>query len=281
VSQPAYAIRRVLVALEAGTGAPPDMEAIVALAERLHAEILGLVVEDVNLLRSASLPFVHQVSLLTGAEEPFEVEWVERAMHRSAADVETRLGRAAAARDVRWTLRVVRGSVVDQVLAAVQEGDLLVIEAQPAPRYVAAATADPAAAAARRARRPVLIVRPGAHLVGGPVLVVFDGTEDAVTALQFAAQMAGDGDAVVEVALLAPAHDQRVALEAAAREALLGFAGIVRLHRLTDADPRRACALAHRLGSAILFVGAECALLRERGLTQVLDELRCPVWVVR
>jgi hypothetical protein len=278
---PADTIRRILVALDAGVGIPPDIDAIVALAERLHAEILGLVVEDVNLLRSASLPFVHQVSVLTGAQEPFDVEWMEREMRRSALDVESRLGRAASLHHVRWSVRVVRGAFLHETFAAAQEGDLLVVERAPGSRPLDSASNDPAAAAVRRAQRPVLVLRPGSRWLGQPVLAVFDGSKGSVQVVRTAAALASEQGPIVEVALLAPTHEQRQALEYAAHQALEGFTGVVRLHRLMDADPRRACALASRLGSAILFVGAESPILVGSGISQVLAALQCPVWVVR
>ena len=49
--------RRILVALDASAHSHAALAAAVALAARLHAEIEGLFVEDINLLRLAELPF--------------------------------------------------------------------------------------------------------------------------------------------------------------------------------------------------------------------------------
>jgi hypothetical protein len=127
----------------------------------------------------------------------------------------------------------------------------------------------------------LLLLRPGSRWLGRPVLAVFDGSEGSVRALRMAAGLASEREPVIEVALLAPTHEDRQTLENAARQALEGFSGVVRLHRLVDADPRRACALASRLGSAILFLGAESPILDGTGISLVLAALQCPVWVVR
>lgn len=61
-------IRRILVALDTSPSSQAALEAAVALAERLNAEVCGLFVEDVDLLRVAESPYAREI-LYPSAEE--------------------------------------------------------------------------------------------------------------------------------------------------------------------------------------------------------------------
>ena len=63
-------IRRIIVGLEPRPRADPLIAAAAALAERLPAELLGLFVENVELLHFAGLPFAREVGLASGARRP-------------------------------------------------------------------------------------------------------------------------------------------------------------------------------------------------------------------
>ncbi|MGB7837261.1 MAG: universal stress protein, partial [Terrimicrobiaceae bacterium] len=55
-------IRRILVALDASAHSRAALEAACELALGLDAELSGLFVEDINLLRLAQLPFASEIS---------------------------------------------------------------------------------------------------------------------------------------------------------------------------------------------------------------------------
>ena len=64
-----FPIRRILVALDASEASRAAIRSAVDLAARFRAELVGLFVEDVNLLRSAQLPFVRKVGAFSLVEE--------------------------------------------------------------------------------------------------------------------------------------------------------------------------------------------------------------------
>jgi len=63
----------------------PKNAALLAERERLQAELVGLFVEDANLLRSAALPFVREINLASGQWQAFEPAAIERDMRARAA----------------------------------------------------------------------------------------------------------------------------------------------------------------------------------------------------
>ena len=54
-------IQRILVALDASTDSLAALDAAAKLAQCLQAELVGLFVEDVNLLYMAGLPFTREL----------------------------------------------------------------------------------------------------------------------------------------------------------------------------------------------------------------------------
>ena len=73
----------VLLALQQAT-LPDSIEAAIDLAQRLEAELVGLFVQDADLLRSSELPFVRQVRFSTATDEELDPARLRRELHTLA-----------------------------------------------------------------------------------------------------------------------------------------------------------------------------------------------------
>jgi hypothetical protein len=109
--------RRVVVGLGAAT-ARRELEAAATLAGRIDAELVGLFVEDAELLRFAALPFAHEIGFASAQRRRLEVPALERAMRAHAADAERTLAGTAGRTALRWSFRVARGVVAVELIAA-------------------------------------------------------------------------------------------------------------------------------------------------------------------
>lgn len=112
--------RRIVLGLDAGT-ALRDFEAAAALAARAGAELMGLFVEDPDLLQFAALPFAREIGGASAARRDLDVASVERALRALALDAERMLAGTAGRSEVRWSFRVARGVLLDVLLAAAAE----------------------------------------------------------------------------------------------------------------------------------------------------------------
>lgn len=108
---------RILIEVEAGTSAH-ELEAAVALAGRIGAELTGLFVEDATLLRFAALPFAREIGFASAARRGTDVDAMERSLRTLAREARRGLARVAERRDVRWSFRVERGVLPEALLAA-------------------------------------------------------------------------------------------------------------------------------------------------------------------
>ena len=111
-------IRRIIACFAPGRAVAP--EAIARLAKQTQAELLGLFIEDAELLRFAALPFAAEVGIASAARRALDVAAVERLLRRQAASVREALAASLGAHD--WSFRVARASPADAVAAALAEG---------------------------------------------------------------------------------------------------------------------------------------------------------------
>jgi hypothetical protein len=90
-----FVINRVVIALDSVCEYLAPIEAAADLALRFHAELHGVFVEDIGLLRMADLPFTRQVSLGREPTRPLERDAIEaefRALARQARHCLERIG---------------------------------------------------------------------------------------------------------------------------------------------------------------------------------------------
>ncbi|HEV2423345.1 MAG TPA: universal stress protein [Terriglobia bacterium] len=182
------AIRRILVALDSSRHSLAALEAAAELAAHTEAELFGLFVEDINLLRLARLPFASQVSATSAAAESVDPERMERELRGQAAQARRALAAVAERARVPWSFRVARGEVVAELIAAAEEVDLITL----GKRGLASngqRLGSTAHAALSNVRRSLLLSQHGSPF-RPPVLAVYDGSEGSRQALDIGLRLA-------------------------------------------------------------------------------------------
>jgi hypothetical protein len=278
VNSPASAItiRRILIALDASGSSLAALEAACALAARLEAELIGLFVEDVQLLRLAALPFAREVGVFSARRRPLGSVQMQRLLRAQAAWAQAALAAAAARRSLRWSFRVVRGEVTQSVLEAVTEADLLALGRARPPAWRADSTLRVILAAASR---PVLLASPAAA-VRAPVAVVYDGTAESGRALQLAQLLARRDSETLTVILLPRDAAAGERLQRQAAEALQGSGLAADFILLPDAGPGDVVEAVRRCAAGTLVVPADLRL-KTLARDALLADLDCAVLLVR
>lgn len=119
--------RRVLALLDASRSAREVLDAAVELAAGMKGEVLGLYVEDIELLHGAGYPFSREISITSGAIRPLETSVLEARLREQARELRAALEQAATRRAVRASLEVRRGRLQEEVRGAARPEDLLVL----------------------------------------------------------------------------------------------------------------------------------------------------------
>jgi hypothetical protein len=156
-------IERIIACFAPGSAGAP--EAVARLAEEMQAELLGLFIEDVELLRFAALPFAAEVGFPSAARRTVDLAGLERQLRTQAAGLRQALAVALDPTAVIWSFRVARASPENAVEAALAEGyaPALIIPPRGNPRAERrvmrrAELSDEGLRALLRAMRPVLIL---------------------------------------------------------------------------------------------------------------------------
>jgi nucleotide-binding universal stress UspA family protein len=273
-------IRRILVALDASPHSLAALEAAVELAAMLRAELLGLFVEDINLLRLGELSLAREIYARSATASLMDSQYVERQLRTQAERARQALVERAERARVRWAFRVTRGAVASEVLAAAAEADLVTLGKigwSVIGRRRLGATAQ---AIVANASAPALISRQGARL-GRSLLVVYDGSPAAWRALAAAASLARDPKQPLTVFILADRADvaQEWQMEITTWLRARGLSARYRwqpsgtLSQLTQAIRAE--------GEGILVLPRESSLGPSDALATLLNEIECPVLLVK
>jgi hypothetical protein len=97
----------------------------VRLAARSAGRIDCVFVEQIALLRAASLPATREFSLSGSAPKPLQAPDLEQALHRQAREVRRILSEQAKAAGLVWSFDVVRGALIEEALRHASPHDLM------------------------------------------------------------------------------------------------------------------------------------------------------------
>lgn len=199
-------LREILVAIDTSPHSEAALEAAVALAEILEANIQGLFVQNELWERLSELPSTTAISELTGREGPFEQETVEEQMKLLRSRLRRKLKYVSSRHRVTHNLRFTRGRVEEEVLEAARRVDLITIgwkgHSARGQRLGSSARA-----IIREADKPVLILEKGLRL-GTVLTVAYDASEESRKGLRLALEIAQKKNSTLNVLVFGEADDE-------------------------------------------------------------------------
>ena len=122
-----FTVRRVLVALDASAHSLAALEMALDLAVVAKAELVGLFVEDAQLLRLAESPQAREVLYPSAQQRPLTLATMEQRLRAQGEQARRAMASLANPAQVQWSFRVVRGEVNAELLAAASEMDVLAL----------------------------------------------------------------------------------------------------------------------------------------------------------
>lgn len=263
--------RRILVSVDASSTGTTAVALAVELARAFGGTIVGLFVEDINVVRMAALPSARVFGRWTTEARAVDATTMERELRVAGERARRELARMAGATHVQSEFRVVRGAVPAVIVEQAAGFALMVVGKGSAPTRYRQALGSTAEQVMVEASAPVLLVREGEQL-GRPIVVVDDGFGES--GLDWVVDIASrHGGALL---LGGPRAEVRVD-EAAAALRARGVAVDVR--RVAD-PPAGLVAELERAHAATVVLSAT-TLVAEPSILRVLPRLRVPILVVR
>jgi len=259
---PETVTRRIAVVLGGRGSGQPLLDVLQPLlGEEAEFDLQGVFVEDAELQQAAALPFVKEICRLTLSVREFQSAQFERTVAlrtRSARDAIAGLARRMG---VPHSFRNVRGSTVGLLRETAHSADITVFEPQP---FFAATQVSLPAQKNRTQRRIVVAVNDLAT-----------GTKALV-----AARLLAKGEMRrISILLSATTAAKQAALQRLISDLLPAAPANVML--LSEPGVKHLIAAARAEDTAMLVLGTSEELLKSESLRSLLQQLRCPVFLVR
>jgi nucleotide-binding universal stress UspA family protein len=254
---------RITVMLGNTDGDRIALEMLGLLTAETPAEILGLFMEDIELLSLADLPVAREYCRLTHVERQLNSADLRRQLRIQARSAQQALAAIAERSGFSWSFQTVRGSPASLLQNAAADMDLMLLGAarrtQPLPGHFASTPL------------PVPF-RP-------PVTVIFDGSEATQRALAVALRLARAGEQSLNVFLVAENSDDFTSL----REQTIALAGPValRFHERVNPDISEILAAVRSERAGTLVLGMNKLLISPESIEMLHKRLSCPAVLVK
>jgi nucleotide-binding universal stress UspA family protein len=262
------ATRRITVTLDASESGRPPLETAARLAAILGAELEGVFVEDINLIRLSGLPFLREFRPWSIADEQISSQRMQRELRTLARRAEQMLERVARESGVPWSFQVWQGRPEAASLLKAFGAEILSLG------RISSRVSSHMLAPARR-------LTPPSRKPDTSISVLFSGSEQAVRAVATACSLASDMGARLTVMLPAIPAQAVPALKEQALAILKQHGQTARCVELAGVDAQSLRLATDAAGPSILITEAEHPLLQQAGLDQCLDALFCPVLLIR
>ena len=248
-------MRRIAVTLDACQVSSSTLEEAVQLAARMGAQLEGIFVEDIDLIQLAELPFLREVRSVSRSEIAINLTRMEQELRVLARRAERLLGEHAARQNVSWSFRIWRGSIDTELLTADTDADVFALT-----------------------RMGTTWARPATTKA---VSVVFTGTDASARALETAMSLTTDPYKELNILLPAENEAEAMRLQELATRQLGDHAASADFTPLKDGSLNDLLEVLVDSNSAVLIVERDNKLLRAQSLRRSLNNLNCPLLIVR
>ncbi|MFN8446357.1 MAG: universal stress protein [Caldilineaceae bacterium] len=274
-------IRRVVVALDATEQSVHLLEAAAELAQSMESELVGIFVEDINLLRLVELPFAYELGSFSTARRPLQTLTLERQLRAQAATLRRMLMRVAEQHKLPWSFQVVRGVIATEVNKATSESDLVILGRSRRTRTGATPLGSTTRAVVVQAPPRLTLVLQRHIPRKQPVLVGYDGSSAAKRALSLATQLLREQAAPLILILISDEVGRADALRQEVTNWLRLHGIEARYHWLERANIERLVNLVLMEQGGAFVLPSEGLNLHDAALLTILDLMQCPVLLVR
>lgn len=181
-------LREILVAIDTSSHSQAALEAAIALAKTMEANIQGLFVQDELWNRITQLPSTRAVNALTGDVLPLEHEMLEDQVTILKHRLRRKLEYLSRRNKVKHSWIFTRGKVEEKILEAAETADLITIGIR-GHSLRKKKLGSSAKAIIQKAEKPVLILKKGLRL-GNTLTAVYDASKESQKGIKLALKIA-------------------------------------------------------------------------------------------
>jgi nucleotide-binding universal stress UspA family protein len=215
MTRPLPSIPVVLVAVDASPQSLTALETAAKVASRLNAELRGIYVEDIDLVRTAELPFARVITT-SGQPQSLTPEMMQRQLDRQA-DIARNAVEAAGIRcNISWSFSVVRGAVYGEIARAASLADFVTVGRSGWSALLGKQLGSVSRSLLEAGTTSLLMVGEGG--IRAPLAVVYDGSPSSDRALALAVALDGsNSNPIIVVVVGGPALERWKCVQVPAR----------------------------------------------------------------
>ncbi len=273
-----FSFKRITVALDCSSHSKASLNAATEIARTLNAELSGIYVEDINLVRMAALPFAEEIQRISARQQPVDSTRIEQSLRRQSRLAGEMLREAAEPFRIRCSFKTLRGQVAAEVLAAALSSDLLVLGRTGKTPVCRKSLGTTAKTMLTSCKTSVLLMRQGFSLQG-PVLVLFDGSEGSVLALLTATAIAGQSTRM-HILLVANSPEKTATLKEKA-ESILPPLIRPSFHEIPWTGIPMLLQCIRMIDSGLLVASDTAGTLSRETIHELIEKLDYPVLLIR
>ena len=241
--------------------------------------MLGLFVEDIELLRLAGTPAAIQCVYPSASEQPLSTPRIESELRALAERARREVAGAAERAHVRWSFRTVRGKVPAEVLLAAAEADLLTLGEVGRAIARRLGLGSTARAAIAGARTSLLLVQ-GPVSRTQPVLAVYDRSAGAEEVCRFAARLAESTSGRLTVLLTSPSRRREPGIEAEVARLVARKKLRVRFRWLATDEKQEFLRAVQSEEGGVLVISGQSPYLEEKIVEKILRQTAHPLLIL-
>ena len=273
-------IQRILVALDASPHSLTALQTAGELAQRFDADLLGLFVEDMNLLRLAGLPFIQEIGVFSARRRRLDTMEIERQIRVQERRAEERFTVLVERTEIRGQFRIARGPVTTEVLSAASDADIVIVGkrglAQPRRPHLGSTVR----ALMEETGSMTMILQNGATL-SFPLVVVYDETPLAEKSLNVALKLIEDEESGVLTLLIAAEDKEACEHLKEKAKAVTGDLDIpVRYRQLSSPTAQKVADRIQMEERGTLILPGNPTLLEAEVVLSLLAEIDVPVLII-
>ena len=271
-------VERIVVAVDASSHSRAALEAAAELAASLEVELVGIFVEDVNLMRLAELPIAVEIETPTGQVPRIDPGRLRRQIAWRARQARRMMAEMARQRDIPWRFYIRSGHIHEELLAASNSNDLVILgKAGWSGHKNLGSTAR---AMLVQAEAVVLFIEEDARLQPS-FFVVYDGSDESRRALHLTAHLAELRHGFITIGIRAENEAQARELQHEAAEWLRQIGQPAHVRWLIGPSHEHLARLMAEAGQKCLLVVPRLDNPAEhRAMASLLGQVHCPVLVV-
>lgn len=265
-------IRRILVAVDDTLASTAVLETAAQLAREFNASLIGIFVEDINLLRMAGLPFARELTWSTAMELHLDYQRMERVLRGHAALAQQAVVNITTRSKLNASLQIVRGQIAPELIRATKNVDLFILGKGRGEHFGTIARQ-----VIHQAHCPVLLVKTDTRY-DSSVMTIFTGSSRSEQMLNTAAQLARATRKTLLVLIPAPSMPGYQVLREQALQLLGHSSPLVTFQSVASVDACFDQGILREEGVAIVVLGDDASI---SDTETHLTKLKCSVLLAR